>query len=495
MKVTLPALNHKGIQLLAAAYAASILFILPLYADNGLIQLVRSKGRMFLFSTCITAVCAMILAAYHYLYQRQKLRSFFRFPSKTGLSLLFLLLSYSISTLLSHNPVLSFFGLQSRMNGWLMLASCSLCYFLIFCFVSSHHIPLLLNGMLFGIMLASLVAWLNLFCMDPLGYYSYIEPSIRHQFISTVGNINFFGALLCLAAPYALYQALFSARYALWYKFCAVFFLSSFLVANSDGPWLSLVLSCFIVLCSKRITSIQAKTFFSIMCCCFGVWLLAGILIKIFPIYAPMRTISEFLCRPSVSLLGIALCLLAFFLFDKKHLSAQRFFKACFWLMLSCCIIFTILCNVAHISLGPLDGLFQFGPQWGSNRGYVWGRLLYRYFFHFSWCEKLFGIGPDMVDALLNPVYTDYIISINGTTFDSAHNEFLQMLICGGAVGLLFWGYFIIRHIRRSLHTAPYLTASLSAYCIQSFFSIHFPGILPLFFVLCAFAAVGKRSF
>lgn len=495
MKVTLPALRCKGIQLLAAAYAFSILFILPLYADDGLILLVRSKGNMFLFSTCVSALAAFFLVVYHRFFQRQRFPSFFRFSARAYFHVGFIFLCYTISTLLSRNPTLSFFGLDSRLNGWLMFAGCCLCYCLVFSFVSARHISGLLGAMLCSISLASFIAWLNLFYIDPLGYYSYVDPSARHQFISTVGNINFFGALLCLGAPYALYQALFAARRTRLYFACAVFLSSSFLVCNSDGPWLSLLFASFIILCDKKITSKHAKRFFSILFFCFCIWLLTGLLMYVLPIYAPMRTISAILCRPAVALAGMLLCACFVFLFDKTHLSARLFFRGCFGLTVFLFGAFFILCNAFHWSLGPLDSLFQFGPQWGSNRGYVWGRLMYRYFTEFSPLEELFGIGPDMVNDLINPVYTQYIVALNGTTFDSAHNEFLQMLLCTGAVGFFFWLSFLLFHIRRSRHTAPYLTASLIAYCIQSFFSIHFPGIFPLFFVLCGFAAIGKKQF
>src|SRR5699024_404752 len=140
------------------------------------------------------------------------------------------------------------------------------------------------------------------------------------------------------------------------------------------------------------------------------IWLLTGLLMYVLPIYAPMRTISAILCRPAVALAGMLLCACFVFLFDKTHLSARLFFRGCFGLTVFLFGAFFILCNAFHWSLGPLDSLFQFGPQWGSNRGYVWGRLMYRYFTEFSPLEELFGIGPDMVNDLINPVYTQYIV-------------------------------------------------------------------------------------
>lgn len=494
MKVTIPSLDQNGIQLAAAAYACGIVCILPLYSENGLIQLVSAKWHMFFFSTCAALVIMCVLALYHRFHQRKPLRRFVFKPSRISLTLVFMLLTYTVSTLFSHMPERSFWGLDSRMNGWLMFALCTACYFLICTLISSNQILLICNAMIIGASLSCLVAWLNLFCIDPLGYYSYIPQHARHQFISTVGNINFFGALLCLAAPYALYQALFSSSHRFWYQASAVFLLSSFLVANSDGPWLALACGTCVILLNQKLGTLQAKRLFFVGGLCCSVWLFAGILIRIVPIYAPMRTISSVLCHPLVACCGILGCAGMWLLFDKTKLSARLFFRSIFAGGIVIALLLLAVCNLWNVSLGPLNGLLQFGPQWGSNRGYVWGILVDRYYYTFNYREQLFGIGPDLVTHLLNPVYSQKIIAMNGTAFDSAHNEFLQMLICCGLFGLFFWLLFIFSHIKHSLYSTPYLTASLVAYCVQSFFSIHFVGVFPIFFALCALTAVKKSK-
>lgn len=495
MKVTIPSLNQKGIQLAAAAYACAVVFILPLYSENGLIQLVSAKWHMFFFSTCTAVAAVVFLSLYHRFYQKQKFHQFVFRPSRVSVTLVFMLLTYTVSTLFSRTPSRSFWGLDSRMNGWLLFAVCTVCYFLICTLVSSRQISLICNAMLIGAWLSCIVAWLNLFCIDPLGYYSYIPQDQRHQFISTVGNINFFGALLCLSAPYALYQALFSSSRRLWHQASAVFLVSSFLVANSDGPWLALACGACVIVLNKKMRTAQAKRLFTIGFFCFAVWLFAGILIRIAPIYAPMRTISSVLCHPASACAGMLLCAGLWYLFEKTKLSARLFFRTAFAAGVVIALLLLAICNLGKVSLGPLNGLLQFGPQWGSNRGYVWGILANLYYNTFSFREQLFGIGPDLVSELLNPAYTAQIAALNGTTFDSSHNEFLQMLICCGLSGLIFWLLFIASHIKHSLYNTPYLTASLTAYCVQSFFSIHFMGVFPIFFVLCALTAIRKSSF
>lgn len=102
--------------------------------------------------------------------------------------------------------------------------------------------------------------------------------------------------------------------------------------------------------------------------------------------------------------------------------------------------------------------------------------------------QMLFGLGGDAANARLNidDYSVKYMMLLNGDVFDSAHNEYLQHLICGGAVGLTSWLAFLGLHVRRGLRTAPGLAAAILGYAVQAFFSISMPGVLPLVFVLAA---------
>jgi putative inorganic carbon (HCO3(-)) transporter len=74
--------------------------------------------------------------------------------------------------------------------------------------------------------------------------------------------------------------------------------------------------------------------------------------------------------------------------------------------------------------------------------------------------------------------------------YDKAHNEYVQILVCQGVLGLLFYlaflGTLIFKNIRRAFND-PVLTAVLVAvagYSVQAFFNISLPLASQIFWVL-----------
>ena len=127
----------------------------------------------------------------------------------------------------------------------------------------------------------------------------------------------------------------------------------------------------------------------------------------------------------------------------------------------------------------------HFDERWGANRGYAWQKLWVIYTQDLSLPQMLFGLGGDAVSARLSPDVESvrYMILLNGETFDSAHNEFLQHLVCGGALGLVCWCGFLFTAICRGIRNQPAVAAALVGYGVQSFFSISIsnaPALMPL---------------
>ena len=144
--------------------------------------------------------------------------------------------------------------------------------------------------------------------------------------------------------------------------------------------------------------------------------------------------------------------------------------------------------NFTSILPESLAASLRFDDQWGSNRGFAWKRLWTVYKDDLTPLQMVFGLGGDAANARLNidDYSVKYMTLLNGDVFDSAHNEYLQHLLCGGAVGLAAWLAFLAGHIRRGLRTAPGLALAVFGYAVQAFFSISMPGVLPLVFVLAA---------
>jgi hypothetical protein len=113
--------------------------------------------------------------------------------------------------------------------------------------------------------------------------------------------------------------------------------------------------------------------------------------------------------------------------------------------------------------------------NFGSARVYIWRNALEA----FPNDNPLIGSGPSAFwQAFPNKAET---IATYGVTFDKAHNEYLQVLICQGVLGLLslliFLGYLFIKAVPRALENPLLMVvlAGFTGYCVQAFFNISLP--------------------
>ena len=468
--------------------AAALLLCLPLYMKNGYVGLVAAKQHFFwLLAACFALLAAGCAAQRRFLGRRLP---------RAALWLAGLVYVSLLAALFSADPATAFWGLSGRGNGWLMLLACAVCYVCAVRCIQPGALAALLDVFLLGAGAACLVGWVNFFDGDPLDVYYSLPAESAHQFLSTMGNINFFGALLCLAAPAALWRAAAaeSRRAQSFSFFMAIFLTAGFAIANSDGPWLGLAAAVLALLCRRSLRAPGAARVFGALAACFIVWGAVGALARLVPVRCPLRGVSGFVCALPVSAAGFAVCCALAALFFCKELSPRRAGLALAGVACALAAAGVLLANFTDLSLGPLANLFQFDQRWGSNRGYVWGRLLYLFAHELTPLQKLIGVGPDGVNALINPHYTIYIVALNSSTFDSAHNEFLQQLLCAGALGALCWAAFWLSRIRRGLRVNPAFALGLLAYTVQSLFSISFPGAVPLAFLFAAFAGTPMRE-
>jgi hypothetical protein len=113
--------------------------------------------------------------------------------------------------------------------------------------------------------------------------------------------------------------------------------------------------------------------------------------------------------------------------------------------------------------------------SFGSRRYYIWRNALEA----FPSDNLLIGSGPDtFTQAFPNQAEAR---ALHGVTYDKAHNEYLQILICQGILGLLcflvFLGYLLIKAIPKAFKN-PLLMAVLAGftgYSVQAFFNISLP--------------------
>jgi len=119
--------------------------------------------------------------------------------------------------------------------------------------------------------------------------------------------------------------------------------------------------------------------------------------------------------------------------------------------------------------------------EFATKRVYIWRNAL-----SVLKEQPFIGSGPDTFGYVF-PFEAQYFYDV---FYDKAHNEYLQILICQGFLGLILYLVFLITLFTKSILPAsknPLLMAVLAAFtgfCFQAFFNISTPIVNPLFWVL-----------
>ena len=396
--------------------------------------------------------------------------------------------THILSTLLFQSSSEVLTAPDNRFQGVLSFAL----YFPIFLILrrDGHLTPLVRFALLLGSATAALIGILNVFGADPLGLLS-VSPAIEHpRFLSTVGNISFFGALCVLMLPLASYYALSSKDFhqALPYALCALLFLCGGMAARTEGFLLgalaflaALPLFCRDTGVLRRIPLLWATVTAAALLFYFAMLLRS--------LYRP-SDLTRFLCSPAVTLPFILLTSLLFLLLRQKEdeavQKARKVYIIIFWFLLAALAVFVILANTI-LREGLPDSIASavvFSPSWGTDRGAEW-MSFWQMYRQAPFLKKIIGSGAGSVAAWdrTHRLFSDAVT-------DSAHSEYLHYLLTGGLLGLLAYlallVFALLRSLRSPSRARTAIALSCFAYAIQAAVNIAQPFTTPLFFSLLA---------
>lgn len=413
---------------------------LPLwFGPGGYTGLTASK---FWFITVVTMcwIIATVIAAAH-------TRTGFRMTADKWVMILLLAVA-AVSAVLSPYPEHVWMG-SGRYNGLLSL----LLYGIIYLGVSAYGRPGNAHLAVFILALAicSIVGILQLLGYNPLSLYpgdwNYYDKGIRYsgEFLGNVGNVDLYGALLCIGIPAALAVSLYgTGKIARWILLPA--FLCLFIGFHMD---------------------VKATL----------LGLLAGFLLM--TVQAVRR---------------------------RRDLDHRRLLLVLFTVLLAGCLGFLIRFGEGeiHVAVRETEETVTAGEpselerilrgEWsddmGSSRIGIWRRLLATVPEHL-WI----GTGPGTVADRADMVFERYVPETGQTLrarVDNAHNEFLEYLVCEGIFGLVLYLLLmiltIVRLCRGQDRRALLFLPGLTAYWIQSFFGLGRILVLPAVFVFWGLA-------
>lgn len=367
--------------------------------------------------------------------------------------------------------VLSFLGSDFKKDAWegvggwnmglrtqLFLAAA---YFLISRFFPMRRLRLVEAGAMLGSGAAFLIGILHRFSIDPFGFYQGLDSGTRLRFLSTIGQATWYSSFVCTVLPIGLCLFYASERRrtrVICGIYCTLGFMT-LVTQNSDSAFAALAALLFGLLLASFVSPKRMERFLEVVILCAATFKATGFLQRGFPEQAVrLGRLSEAFSRGWISwamlLFGAAFYILLLYFEEREgerleqswEKTGRRLFRlACVLaVLLTAVMVGAIVLNTTGLlekwfGISSSSQYLLFNDKWGSDRGFNW-KMAVRIFAGLPLVHQLIGTGPDCFMAysysvpeyarLLNDYWKPDILT-------NAHNEFLNLLICIGAGGLL----------------------------------------------------------
>ena len=404
-----------------------------------------------------------------------------------------------VSTVTSLSPAMSLWGLGGYYGGCMMVLFTAVGYLAVRAFAPQK----LLNGLTFCVgittALVTVLYVLNIFNIDLIGTYADTAVVERAQFFSTLGQKNFCSGFMAFALPLVFYAFLVArgARHTVFYGVPAFFGGLALAVVDADGLALGIGTAVLVLLCQKIFTTRTLRRLMVIGMFFFAdagwmqymrthVYTQGGK-----PILAAFGHYAQ---------LGFAVCAavwaVLFFALRSREIPLWKAGRVLTAIAVTLGVVLVALANFmpGFPSLGKLDDLLVFNDDWGTYRGTAW-RISWSAWTAQPFWRKLLGVGPGMMHTAVAQ-WAGADITARMKTFYAAHNEYLELLLTSGVLGLAAWVWFVAAHLRKAAQNwlrpgvAP-VTLALVSYLAHAAVSIRvsmiFPEIMLLFGLLQVF--------
>ena len=404
-----------------------------------------------------------------------------------------------VSTALSLSPEASFWGLGGYYGGCMMVLFTAAGYLAVRAFAPQS----LLNGLTFGVGVTTAIVTvlyvLNIFNIDLIGTYADTAVVERAQFFSTLGQKNFCSGFMAFALPLVFYAFLVArgVRHTILYGIPAFFGGLALAVVDAEGLALGIGAAVLVLLCQKIFTTRTLRRLMVIGMFFFAdagwmqymrthVYTQGGK-----PILAAFGHYAQ---------VGFAVCAVVwavlFFALRSREIPLWKAGRVLTVIAVTLGVVLVVLANFmpGFPSLGKLDDLLVFNDDWGTYRGTAW-RISWSAWTAQPFWRKLLGVGPGMMHTAVAQ-WAGADITARMKTFYAAHNEYLELLLTSGVLGLAAWVWFVAVHLRKAAQNwlrpgvAP-VTLALVSYLAHAAVSIRvsmiFPEIMLLFGLLQVF--------
>lgn len=473
-------------------YIFSMLVPFPLFFTDGMFHLYLDKRNFFLFFS-IAYICVMLPVALVALYDWGNNMSA---PKKPDMIFALILMSaFVISTVFASNFDETFFEMSSRTVSGLCFLFCMLTFFSIRQYVKARM--LLLWTWLGG---STLLYLFGIFCacgVNVLNVQNGLTAKQLPVYLTPMSNTNFNSVYVCLMLPpiMAIYML---CKDRLSQILCGINLYLGFmftLFIKTESSIIAIILGLILLGYFALETDAWSKRYIYITGIYLGAKLTIHLLLNLFParLYS-FHGLGLVLLNNIVLICEISCYALFFLLWNwkgkiiREKLAGARKILVIIGVSLACCCIACVIfanINAENISKNSFLHKLILTDSTFSGRGYIWIRTAAR-LKEEPIGRKLFGNGLNSFRTVMQSFYT---LGDGDASFADPHNEFMQMAMDMGLLGLI--GYFgllfapLIKGLKNwrkdSFHIIAVLT--LSVYMIQALANEYSIYTLPLLFI------------
>ena len=478
-----------GLQFLTGVYVFLILCVMPLYFTDGYAHIGRDKYAFFYQVTTKVGLLFVILFGIwlvrRFLGSRKctgagveeiakgKESAEFAIPKVLSLTDKFalgyaaaVLLSYFFSTYREGGMYAdAWFGTQ----GWFMGACSQLLFVGIYFAVSRFWKAgkwqwIVCLAVTFGIFVLGI--------LNRFGVYPIPMRGAGPEFISTIGNINWYCSYLALVLFAGMFYLCAGEETGKPLKAVMCLWLTVGFGAILTQGSLSGLLTLGIMLLVMYMCSVHsmqmAEAFAKCLICLGGAATIVCMLRLLYgDRYNYPDTMTDLLMNAPLALLSLGFGVTAWLLLRKYHAQNKTCEKGLIKIGYALCgvaglatiayLIMTTLNTLRPGSLGALSesSLFTFDGAWGSNRGISWA-IGWECFLEQDLWGKIVGIGPDtMAEYLYKGNHTERLAALQeffgNFRLTNAHNEWLTILVNEGIFGLAMYGGLLVSAVWRMM--------------------------------------------
>ena len=525
--------SENALEMLTAGYVFLFLCIFPLYYDLG------EHGKYFnmgatkyaFFKWVSIAGLSLILAAYicNFIAWRKdervigKLRTLSAADYSAAVFLAVSMLSYIFSSF----PDVALWGYK----GWYMGVMSQLFFVATFFFVARgwKWSPFTLIVMVITAAICYQIGILQRFCFNPLGMYDRVGDEDIEKFLSTLGQTSWYSSYAVLALPFGFY--FYQTAEKIWTRALAGAFVAlgfgMVCTINSDSAYMAVLLILMVFFCYALESNAKMRRFLEIVLIALASFRVIGVMRALFPEREPNYVINDealtrFITGSPVMLVVLILFLGIYAAFriatmEDAQQGKEGARKAAFdiskhreriWgatktaavLVVWAALLLMILVTTGKLQIGGEDSFMYFGESWGNHRGFNW-RMAARAITNASFKDLLIGVGPDCFDGAMDTYCADEVAEYwHGLSLACAHNEWLNMLVTEGVLGLVsYLGIFLLVFFRAAKRVAkePVLMvfmACIAAYVGHNIFCYQQCECTTVIFILMGMAEMINRS-